>query len=108
MKNIAIILVCALAYCFGVQAQSSIPHSQAGFDVEKTGIAQGKIETVAYNSKTVGTKRKALVYTPPGFSKKQRNTPYFIFCMVSVAMNWSGSIMANRKSFSITCMPKAN
>ena len=70
MKNIAIILVCALAYCFGVQAQSSIPHSQAGFDVEKTGIAQGKIETVA--------------------------------------MNWSGSIMANRKSFSITCMPKAN
>ena len=55
MKNIAIILVCALAYCFGVQAQSSIPHSQAGFDVEKTGIAQGKIETVAYNSKTVGT-----------------------------------------------------
>ena len=43
MKNIAIILVCALAYCFGVQAQSSIPHSQAGFDVEKTGIAQGKI-----------------------------------------------------------------
>lgn len=34
-ENIAIILVCALAYCFGVQAQSSIPHSQAGFDVEK-------------------------------------------------------------------------
>lgn len=46
MKNIAIILVCALAYCFGVQAQSTIPHSQAGFDVEKAGIAQGKIETV--------------------------------------------------------------
>ena len=72
MKNIAIILVCALAYCFGVQAQSSIPHSQAGFDVEKTGIAQGKIETVTYNSKTVGTKRKALVYTPPGFSKSKK------------------------------------
>ena len=72
MKNITIILVCALAYCFGVQAQSSIPHSQAGFDVEKTGIAQGKIETVTYNSKTVGTKRKALVYTPPGFSKSKK------------------------------------
>jgi len=72
MKNIAIILVCALAYCFGVQAQSSIPHSQAGFDVEKTGIAQGKIETVTYNSKTVGTKRKALIYTPPGFNKSKK------------------------------------
>ena len=72
MKNIAIILVCALAYCFGVQAQSTIPHSLAGFDVEKAGIAQGKIETVTYNSKTVGTKRKALVYTPPGFSKSKK------------------------------------
>ena len=72
MKNIAIILVCALAYCFGVQAQSSIPHSQAGFDVEKTGIAQGKIETVTYNSKTVGTKRKALVYTTPDFNKSKK------------------------------------
>ena len=72
MKNIAIILVCALAYCFGVQAQSTIPHSQAGFDVEKAGIAQGKIETVTYNSKTVGTKRKALVYTTPGFNKSKK------------------------------------
>lgn len=107
MKNIAIILVCALAYCFGVQAQSTIPHSQAGFDVEKAGIAQGKIETVTYNSKTVGTKRKALVYTLPA-SVRARNTLYFICCMVSVAMNWSGSIMANHKSFSITCMPKVN
>lgn len=72
MKNIAIILVCALAYCFGAQAQSTIPHSQAGFDVEKAGIAQGKIETVTYNSKTVGTKRKALVYTTPGFNKSKK------------------------------------
>ena len=79
MKNIAIILVCALAYCFGVQAQSTIPHSQAGFDVEKAGIAQGKIETVTYNSKTVGTKRKALVYTPPGFSKSKK---YPVLCLL--------------------------
>lgn len=107
MKNIAIILVCALAYCFGVQAQSSIPHSQAGFDVEKTGIAQGKIETVAYNSKPSVRSGKHW-FIPLPASAKARNTPYFIFCMVSVAMNWSGSIMANRKSFSITCMPKAN
>lgn len=72
MKNIAFLLVCVLGYCLGAQAQSPIPHSQAGFDIEKPGIAQGKIETVTYTSKTVGTKRKALVYTPPGFSKKKK------------------------------------
>lgn len=27
---------------------------------------------MTYNSKTVGTKRKALVYTPPGFSKSKK------------------------------------
>lgn len=55
MKHITIFLVCAMAYCLGVQAQSSIPHSQTGFDLERTGIAKGKIDTVTYNSKTVGT-----------------------------------------------------
>ena len=105
MKNIAIILVCALAYCFGVQAQSSIPHSQAGFDVEKTGIAQGKIETVAYNSKTVGTKRKALVYTPPGFSKsKKYPVLYLLHGIGGDELEWFN----NGKPQVILCMPKAN
>ena len=37
-----------------------------GFDVKRDGIDHGKLETVEYNSKTVGVKRKAQVYTPPG------------------------------------------
>lgn len=72
MKNIVILLVCALAYCFEVQAQKPIPHSRTGFDVEKSGTVKGKIDTVTYQSKTVGTKRKALVYTPPGFTLKKK------------------------------------
>lgn len=72
MKNITILLVCALAYCFGAQAQSPIPHSLTGFDIEKAETAKGKVDTVAYLSKTVGTKRKALVYTPPGFTPKKK------------------------------------
>ena len=72
MKNIVILLVCALAYCFEVQAQKPIPHSRTGFDVEKFGTVKGKIDTVTYQSKTVGTKRKALVYTPPGFTLKKK------------------------------------
>ena len=72
MKHIAILLVCALAYSLGTWAQGPIPHSRTGFDVEKAGIAKGKVDTVSYDSKTVGTKRKALVYTPPGFTKKTK------------------------------------
>lgn len=44
----------------------------AGFDVYRADIPHGKIDTVLYPSKTVGTSRKTLVYTPPGFSKKKK------------------------------------
>lgn len=44
----------------------------AGFDSLRTGIANGKIDSITYESKTVGTKRRALIYTPPGFSKKNK------------------------------------
>ena len=72
MKHFTLLLVCMLAYSLGTWAQSPIPHSQAGFDIEKAGITKGKVDTVSYDSKTVGVKRKALVYTPPGFSKKTK------------------------------------
>jgi enterochelin esterase-like enzyme len=40
-----------------------------GFDKKRDGIDRGKVETVEYDSKTVGIKRKAVVYTPPGYTK---------------------------------------
>ena len=43
-----------------------------GFDVRRDGIARGKVETIEYDSKTVGIKRKAVVYTPPGYSADTR------------------------------------
>jgi enterochelin esterase-like enzyme len=45
----------------------------AGFASHRDEIPHGKIETVEYDSKTVGVRRKTLVYTPPGFS---RDTKY--------------------------------
>jgi enterochelin esterase-like enzyme len=41
-----------------------------GFDTRREGVAQGKVETVEYDSKTVGVRRKMLVYTPPGYTKE--------------------------------------
>jgi enterochelin esterase-like enzyme len=44
----------------------------AGFDQAREGIPRGKVETVEYDSKSVGTRRKLLVYTPPNYSKEKR------------------------------------
>lgn len=43
-----------------------------GYDQRREGIEHGKLELVEYDSTTVGTKRKAQVYTPPGYSKDQK------------------------------------
>ncbi len=46
----------------------AFPNAPEGFDKARAGIAHGKLEMVEYDSKSVGNKRKALVYTPPGYS----------------------------------------
>jgi enterochelin esterase-like enzyme len=49
-----------------------LPAPPAGFDTRRDSIERGKLETVEYDSTTVGTKRKARVYTPPGFAKDKK------------------------------------
>lgn len=46
----------------------AFPPVPDGFDKVRDGFAKGKLEMVEYDSKSVGNKRKALVYTPPGYS----------------------------------------
>lgn len=55
-----------------LNAQNILKEAPAGFDQTKTGIANGKIDTLIYDSKTVGTQRKILIYTPPNFSKSKK------------------------------------
>ncbi len=57
---------------FNLYAQPLEKEAPKGFDQVRTGIANGKIDIVSYASKTVGTTRKALVYTPPGYTKKTK------------------------------------
>jgi enterochelin esterase-like enzyme len=54
------------------QQTSIAKQAPPGFVSLRTGIAQGKIDTITYTSKTVGTNRRALIYTPPGYSKKEK------------------------------------
>jgi enterochelin esterase-like enzyme len=39
---------------------------------KRDGIAHGQLEMIEYESKTVGTRRKANVYTPPGYSAEKK------------------------------------
>jgi enterochelin esterase-like enzyme len=50
----------------------AFPEAPAGFDVSREGVPQGRLETIEYDSKTVGVKRKAQVYTPPGYSRDRK------------------------------------
>ncbi len=43
-----------------------------GFKDERADIAHGNLELIEYESKTVGTTRKANVYTPPGYSADKK------------------------------------
>src|SRR5947209_340912 len=49
------------------ETAAKFPPPPNGFDRPRDGIERGKLETVEYDSKTVGVKRKAQVYTPPGY-----------------------------------------
>ncbi|HSU66528.1 MAG TPA: alpha/beta hydrolase-fold protein [Tepidisphaeraceae bacterium] len=44
----------------------------AGYDLKRDDIPHGRLEMIEYESKTVGTRRKMLVYTPPGYAKDKK------------------------------------
>jgi len=70
-KKLFFITFCIFA--FGIcNAQNNNMLAPAGFDIAMPTIAHGTIDTIVYSSKTVGTNRKALVYMPPGYSKKKK------------------------------------
>jgi len=52
----------------GPDDKPALPPAPAGFDKKRDGSAHGKVETVEYDSKSVGARRKTVVYTPPGYS----------------------------------------
>ena len=67
-----ILIVFGVALGTVLHAQNVVPHAARGFDSLRSNIPHGKIDTISYNSKTVGISRKALIYTPPGFSRKKK------------------------------------
>lgn len=53
-------------------SQEIIKPAPEGYDVLIKDIPHGKLDTVSYNSQTVGNERHALIYTPPGYSSGKK------------------------------------
>jgi enterochelin esterase-like enzyme len=69
LRTIIACIVLALAGASAsAQSDHKFPAPPEGFDRKREGIEHGKLETVEYESSVVGIKRKARVYTPPGYS----------------------------------------
>jgi enterochelin esterase-like enzyme len=72
MKKLIYSIFMLQVFSFPANSQNIVKHAPPGFDSLRTSIAHGKIDSISYASKTVGTKRKALIYTPPGYSKNKK------------------------------------
>lgn len=75
--NIGVLVCCAfLAFATGQAsaeaADGNFGAPPDGYDVRRDDIEHGKLESVEYDSTTVGIKRRARVYTPPGYSRDQK------------------------------------
>ncbi len=56
----------------GPDDKAAFPPAPAGFDVLRPNIAHDAVKTVEYPSTTVGTTRRMLVYTPPGYDPNEK------------------------------------
>lgn len=56
----------------GPDDKQLFPDPSGDINKKRDGIPHGKLEMIEYDSKTVGTKRKMNVYTPPGYSKDKK------------------------------------
>jgi enterochelin esterase-like enzyme len=79
MKRLAVLVVLA-AVLSTAAAQQPTPLAPApkGFDTKRPDIERGKVQTLEYNSTTTDSKRKVVVYTPPGFSTDKKYPVFYL------------------------------
>lgn len=58
--------------------KAAFPAPPSGWDAPREGIPHGQMEVMEYDSKTVGTRRKATVYTPPGYAAGKRHPVLYL------------------------------
>lgn len=70
VRTLGLFVLISSVSCATLHAQPGLILAPEGFDSVNPKIPHGKIDTIQYPSGTVGVNRKALVYTPPGYSRK--------------------------------------
>jgi enterochelin esterase-like enzyme len=70
MKKLVLSFIVLQSLGLNAISQEIVKHAPDGFDSIRSDIPHGRIDTVTYASKTVGTERRALIYTPPGYSQE--------------------------------------
>jgi enterochelin esterase-like enzyme len=50
----------------------AFPEAPEGFKTPQAGVPKGKTETFEYDSKVTGTRRRATIYLPPGYSSDKK------------------------------------
>jgi enterochelin esterase family protein len=88
-----------LAYPFGAPGQDKagkedrpkeFPAAPEGFDRRRDNVERGKVETVEYDSKSAGSKRRMVVYLPPGYSPdRQYPVLYLLHGAGGNESNWT-------------------
>lgn len=58
--------------CLSAFSQPVPKQMPTNFDVARTDIKHGTVETISYHSATVGTDRKATIYLPAGYSTQRK------------------------------------
>ncbi len=73
MKTTIIALLAGLIMnCLSITYGQLLKQAPRGFDSARNNINHGKIDSISYSSNTVGNTRKALIYTPPGYSTNKK------------------------------------
>jgi enterochelin esterase-like enzyme len=75
---LAVSILLIVAVTWAEAQQDEIKAMPKGFDAKRADIERGKVETIEYESKTVGSKRKVVVYTPPGYSKDNKYPVFYL------------------------------
>ncbi|MHB8637778.1 MAG: alpha/beta hydrolase [Fimbriimonadaceae bacterium] len=80
----------------GPDDKAAFPPAPAGFDQPRKGGGHGKVEEVEYDSKSVGVKRKMVIYTPPNYDAAKRYPVlYLLHGIGGTEWEWPSAGVAN-------------
>jgi enterochelin esterase-like enzyme len=74
-STMVVLMPCLAA---GAEAPQKLAPAPRGFDARRDNVERGKVDTVEYDSKAVGAKRKMVIYTPPGYTKDAKYPVFYL------------------------------